>query len=90
MEIRNEMSATELKAKHGAIKIVSNPKNNGSLFFSCGSIVGAVGKTAKANIETCSIDDLSYAEVKVEDASGKEVWMPVLMYQDPKNVRRTL
>lgn len=84
MNVRNQMSAVELKANHGPIEIVQNP-HTGKLFFTCGSIQGVIGTKAKENINTVSLSDLNYCEVEIEGN-----WVGCLMMKSSNNVLRSL
>ena len=84
MEVRNQMSARELKSMHGSIDIVQNP-HTGKMFFTCGSITGVVGTKAKEEIHTLGLDDLNYCEVNIEGN-----WVGCLMKKASNNVLRSL
>lgn len=84
---RSKMSASELKAQHGDINFVENPKT-GKLFFSCGSIVGYISPKVQAAAEagTLSLADMDYAQCSTD---GGNTWVDCLMMRATNNVRFT-
>lgn len=78
----NRMSGTELKAKHGTIEFINNPKT-GKLFFTAGSITGYVSPKVAENIDTITLNDIQYAEVSIDGAEA----VPTLMMKSANVVR---
>jgi hypothetical protein len=76
------MSGTELKANHGTIEFVNNPKT-GKLFFTAGSITGYVSPKVAENIDTITLDDIQYAEVSIDGAEA----VPTIMMKSANVVR---
>ena len=81
----NRMSGIELKAKHGSIDFINNPKT-GKLFFSAGSITGYVSPKVAENLDTITLEDIQYAEVSIDGAEA----VPTLMMKSTTNVVRSL
>lgn len=78
---RNFMSAEALKERenNSTIDFIPNPKKEGSLFFTCGSISSgyispAVKEAYKAG--NLKLSDMKYAECSKD---GGETWVPTLM-----------
>ena len=85
---KNRMSAKQLVISENApLQFITNPKN-GNVFFMCGKKAGYISPAAKKIIDTCSIDDLQYAECSID---GKEA-VPCLMVvgNSKANVKREL
>ena len=81
------MSATALKQQQGGEKIrfIKNPKKQNQIFFTCGSITGAVSK--KVDVETVELEDLDYAEIFINEIGQ---YVPCLFMHSTTNEVRAL
>lgn len=88
LEVRNRMSAIELKAAHGQIDIVKNPKT-GKIFFACGNIVGYVSPKVQelAEKQEAKLENLAYCECSKE---GSDTWVPMLTLKGTSNILQSL
>ncbi len=90
MEIisRNQMSGRELKAQHGAIEFVENPKTN-KLFFACGTLRGYVSPKVQEAVTkgNLTIDQINYAQCSTD---GGDNWVDCIMMKSTNNVKMTL
>ena len=83
---KNRMAAAALKQQMGdKIRFIKNPKKNNQIFFTCGTITGAVSK--KVDVNTVSLEELDYAEVFI-DAVGQ--YIPCLFMHNTTNEVRAL
>ena len=83
MNVRNQMSATALKASEkDNIRFIKNPKT-GKLFFTCGTKIGYISPAVQAKATEVTLNDLNYAECCIE---GQDNWIPVLMMRNNSNV----
>ena len=83
MNVRNQMSATALKASEkDNIRFIKNPKT-GKLFFTCGTKTGYISPAVQAKATEVTLNDLNYAECCIE---GQDNWIPVLMMRNNSNV----
>lgn len=85
---KNRMSAKQLViSENSPLKFITNPKN-GNVFFMCGKKSGYISPAAKKIIDTCTLDDLQYAECSID---GKAA-VPCLMVvgNSQANVKREL
>lgn len=84
----NRMSARQLViSENASLQFVENP-NTGKIFFVCGSKKGYVSPAVQAQMETCTLDDLQYAEVSIDGNAA----VPCLMVvgNSGQNVKRSL
>lgn len=93
LEVRNQKSATELViTANSMIEFKTNPKTQ-KLFFACGNITGYVSPKVKENLESVTLEDLNYAEIKkpglpdINPETGKSNWVPCLMMAGVKAVK---
>ena len=83
MNVRNQMSASALKASEkDNIRFIKNPKT-GKLFFTCGTKTGYISPAVQAKATEVTLNDLNYAECCIE---GQNNWIPVLMMRNNSNV----
>ena len=84
----NRMSAKQLViSENSPLHFITNPKN-GNLFFTCGSKTGYVSPAVKQIMDSCSLEELQYAECSIDGQPA----VPCLMVvgNSQKNVRREL
>ena len=84
----NRMSAKQLVISENApLQFITNPKN-GNVFFTCGSKTGYVSPAVKQIMDSCSLEELQYAECSIDGQPA----VPCLMVvgNSQKNVRREL
>lgn len=84
----NRMTARQLVISENAeLQFVENPHTN-KIFFMCGSKKGYVSPAVQKIRETCSLDDLQYAEVSKD--GGTPIPCLMVVGNSQQNVRRTL
>ena len=84
----NRMSAKQLViSENSPLQFITNPKN-GNVFFTCGSKTGYVSPAVKQIMDSCSLEELQYAECSIDGQPA----VPCLMVvgNSQKNVRRKL
>lgn len=84
----NRMSATQLVISENAeLQFINNP-NTGKTFFVCGSKRGYVSPNVLKIMDTCTLDELQYAEVSLDGGAA----VPCLMVvgNAETNVQRKL
>ena len=79
----NRMSGRQLIDKFGPIEFCKSSKGN--IYFVCGSIVGYVSPKVREKMDTITVDELSFAEVSIDDEEA----VPTLMLRS-HNVVHTL
>ena len=88
VESTNRMSAKQLVISENAeLQFVNNP-NTGKTFFVCGSKRGYVSPNVLKIMDTCTLDELQYAEVSLDGGAA----VPCLMVvgNSEANVQRKL
>ena len=88
VESTNRMSAKQLVISENAeLQFVNNP-NTGKTFFVCGSKRGYVSPNVLKIMDTCTLDELQYAEVSLNGGAA----VPCLMVvgNSEANVKRKL
>ena len=84
----NRMSAKQLVISQNApLQFVTNP-HTGNVFFTCGSKTGYVSPAVKQIMDTCSLDDLQYAECSIN--GGEAVPCLMVAGNSKANVKREL
>ena len=74
----NRMSAKQLViSENSPLQFITNPKN-GNVFFTCGSKTGYVSPAVKQIMDSCSLEELQYAECSIDAGA---TWVPCLMVQ---------
>ena len=82
------MSAKQLVISENAeLKFVNNP-NTGKTFFVCGSKRGYVSPNVMKIMDTCTLDELQYAEVSLN--GGEAVPCLMVVGNSETNVKRKL
>ena len=82
------MSAKQLVISENAeLKFVNNP-NTGKTFFVCGSKRGYVSPNVMKIMDTCTLDELQYAEVSLN--GGEAVPCLMVVGNSEANVKRKL
>ena len=88
VESTNRMSAKQLVISENAeLQFVNNP-NTGKTFFVCGSKRGYVSPNVLKIMDTCTLDDLQYAEVSLN--GGEAVPCLMIVGNSDANVQRKL
>ena len=88
IESTNRMSAKQLVISENAeLQFVKNP-NTGKTFFVCGSKRGYVSPNVLKIMDTCTVDDLQYAEVSID--GGETVPCLMVVGNSEANVKRKL
>ena len=88
IESANRMSARQLVISENAeLKFVNNP-NTGKTFFVCGSKRGYVSPNVLKIMDTCTLDELQYAEVSLN--GGEAVPCLMVVGNSEANVQRKL
>ena len=88
VESTNRMSAKQLVISENAeLQFVNNP-NTGKTFFVCGSKRGYVSPNVLKIMDTCTLDELQYAEVSLN--GGEAVPCLMVVGKADANVRRKL
>ena len=85
----NRMSAKALVIKNNSpLQFINNP-HTGKTFFMCGETRGYVSPAVAKIKDTCTLDDLQYAECSTDDGAS---FVPCLMVvgNSANNVQRTL
>ena len=84
----NRMSAKQLViSENSPLQFITNPKN-GNVFFTCGSKTGYVSPAVKQIMDSCSLEELQYAECSIDGQPAVPCLMVVGNSQN--NVRREL
>ena len=84
----NRMSAKQLVISENAeLQFVNNP-NTGKTFFVCGSKRGYVSPNVLKIMDTCTLDELQYAEVSLN--GGEAVPCLMVVGNSGANVQRKL
>ena len=88
IESTNRMSAKQLVISENAeLQFVNNP-NTGKTFFVCGSKRGYVSPNVLKIMDTCTLDELQYAEVSLN--GGAAVPCLMIVGNSETNVQRKL
>lgn len=88
VESTNRMSAKQLVISENAeLQFVNNP-NTGKTFFVCGSKRGYVSPNVLKIMDTCTLDELQYAEVSLN--GGEAVPCLMVVGNSEANVKRKL
>ena len=88
VESTNRMSAKQLVISENAeLQFVNNP-NTGKTFFVCGSKRGYVSPNVLKIMDTCTLDELQYAEVSLN--GGEAVPCLMIVGNSEANVQRKL
>ena len=88
VESTNRMSAKQLVISENAeLQFVKNP-NTGKTFFVCGSKRGYVSLNVLKIMDTCTLDELQYAEVSLN--GGEAVPCLMVVGNSEANVKRKL
>ena len=88
VESTNRMSAKQLViSENSELRFVKNP-NTGKTFFVCGSKRGYVSPNVLKIMDTCTLDELQYAEVSLN--GGEAVPCLMVVGNSEANVQRKL
>ena len=88
VESTNRMSAKQLVISENAeLQFVKNP-NTGKTFFVCGSKRGYISPNVMKVMDTCTLDELQYAEVSLN--GGEAVPCLMVVGNSEANVQRKL